>query len=194
MSSGPCAGLSMTRVPEFQDLAMSHLASLYGYARVLSRNDAEAQDLLQEALLKALRGFPSYKPELSFRVWMFKIIKNAEIDRVRRLRARHAEDPRQLEDSGVLLYPVPLNPEEIVLRRVAVEEVREAIRRLPVALREVVELRDIEGLSYQEIAAVIGKPPGTVMSRLFRGRNLVRSALQAPAPSQPARARSGHAL
>lgn len=187
--------------PEFQDLAMGHLPSLYGYARLLSRNDAEAEDLLQESLLKALRAFPSFKPQLSFKVWMLKIIKNAEIDRARRLRARPVEDPLQREDGlsvdsarEVLLYPVPLNPEEILLRRVAVEAVRDAIRRLPIILREVVELREIEGLSYQQIAAVIGKPVGTVMSRLFRGRNLVRLALQEPARAVSASPRSGYGL
>lgn len=187
-------GHRMEQPVRFQDLALSELSSLYGYARVLSRNDADAEDLLQESLLKALRAFPSFKPHLSFKVWMFKIMKNAQIDRLRRLRARPLEVYNGEESSpgdataDVLLYPVPLNPEEILLRRVAVEEVREAIRRLPLGLREVVELRELEGLSYEQIAAVIGKPVGTVMSRLFRGRNLVRSALQDSARAQhPAR-------
>ncbi|HET9490043.1 MAG TPA: sigma-70 family RNA polymerase sigma factor [Methylomirabilota bacterium] len=190
----------------FQDLALSQLSSLYGYARLLSRNDADAEDLLQESLLKALRAFPSFKPHLSFKVWMFRIIKNAQIDRVRRLRARPLEAPNGAESQAgdpardVLLYPVPLNPEEILLRRVAVEEVRDAIRRLPLVLREVVELREIEGLSYEQIAGVIGKPVGTVMSRLFRGRNLVRSAIQAsarvqdPAPAVSAGLRKSYGL
>ena len=79
--------------------------------------------------------------------------------------------------ADVLLYPVPLNPEEILLQRLAIDEVRAAIRRLPPLWREAVELRDIEGLSYQEIAEVLGSPVGTVMSRLYRGRNLIRSLL-----------------
>ena len=77
------------------------------------------------------------------------------------------------------LRPRLLDPEEILLRRLAIAEVRSAIRQLPPILREAVELRDIEGLSYREIAAVIGRPIGTVMSRLARGRNLLREALQA---------------
>ncbi len=184
----------------FQDLALSHLPTLYGYARLLSRNDAEAEDLLQESLLKALQAFSSYKPQLSFKVWMLTIMKNAEIDRMRRRRARPLEDRDSQEGVAadavrdVLLYPVPLNPEEILLRRAALQEVRDAIRRLPVVLREVVELREIEGLSYQQIATVVGAPVGTVMSRLFRGRNLVRLALQEAAPAISARARNGHAL
>jgi RNA polymerase sigma-70 factor (ECF subfamily) len=93
----------------------------------------------------------------------------------------------------VALYPVPLNPEEILLRRLTVEEVREAIRRLPPVWREVVQLREMEGLAYREIAQVIGKPIGTVMSRLYRGRNLLRSFLQDPL-SEKLKSRSIHGL
>jgi RNA polymerase sigma-70 factor (ECF subfamily) len=86
--------------------------------------------------------------------------------------------------------PHLLDPEEILLRRLAIAEVRSAIRRLPPVLRETVELRDIEGLSYREIAGVIGRPIGTVMSRLSRGRNLLRETLQAhhhPIPPERSR-------
>jgi RNA polymerase sigma-70 factor, ECF subfamily len=176
---GPRAG--------FQELALTHLDSMYSYARVLARNESDADDLLQDSLLRAFRGFDSFKSHLSFKVWVFKIIKNAQIDRIRRRRARPIEE-EGLDDDGahrdsakeVLLYPVPLNPEEILLRRVSIEAVREAIRRLPSVLREVVELREIEELSYQEIAGILDRPVGTVMSRLYRGRNLVRSFLQEP--------------
>lgn len=82
---------------------------------------------------------------------------------------------------------VPLNPEEILLRRLDIEEVRAGIRRLPPAWREAMELRDIEGLSYQEIAHVTGRPVGTVMSRLYRGRNMLRAFLQATPAPQPGR-------
>ncbi len=177
---------------EFQELFLTHLDSFHSYALLLNRNAAEADDLLQETLLRAFRGFGTFRRHLSFKVWVFKIMKNAQIDRVRRLRVRPVEveedwqgEDGQIKDvtKEVLLYPVPLNPEEILLRRVTIEQVREAIRNLPSALREVVELREMEGLSYREIAAVIGKPVGTVMSRLYRGRNLVRSILQEPSPA-----------
>jgi RNA polymerase sigma-70 factor (ECF subfamily) len=185
---------------EFQDLALTHLDSMYSYALLLTRDDWEADDLLQEALLRGFRSFGSFDARLSFKAWLFKIIKNAYIDRWRRLRGRPGEEEWQGEDGvpkdptkEVLLYPVPLNPEEILLRRLAVEEVRGAIRQLPVALREVVELREIEGLSYHEIAEVLGKPIGTVMSRLSRGRNLVRSHLQEP-PAEGLRSRTAYGL
>ena len=175
----------MDQKAEFQGLTLRNLDSMYGYAQILTRNDSEADDLLQETLLRAFRAFGSYKRHLSFKVWLFKIMKNAFIDRERRLRVR----PVEVEWKGdeglpkgltreLVLCAVPLNPEEILLRRLTIEEVREAIRRLPAVMREVVELREIEGLSYQEIAMIIGKPIGTVMSRLYRGRNLLRSSLQ----------------
>lgn len=78
------------------------------------------------------------------------------------------------------LYSIPLAPEDILLRRETVDQVREAIRRLPPLLREIVELRDIEGLPYREIATIVSRPVGTVMSRLYRGRNLLRTYLVEP--------------
>ena len=125
-------------------------------------------------------------------------MRNAHIDRCRGRSARPSEvalrgrrrlgawATRKRRSSGRPL----LDPEEILLRRVAIAEVRAAIRQLPPVLREAVELRDIEGLSYREIAAVIGRPIGTVMSRLARGRNLLREALQAhhhPIPPERSR-------
>jgi RNA polymerase sigma-70 factor (ECF subfamily) len=185
---------------EFQDLALTHLDSMYSYALLLTRDDWEADDLLQEALLRGFRSFGSFNARLSFKAWSFKIIKNAHIDRWRRLRGRPGEEEWQGEEGllkdptkEVFLYPVPLNPEEILLRRLAVEEVRDAIRQLPGVLREVVELREIEGLSYHEIAEILGKPIGTVMSRLYRGRNLVRSHLQEPSAGG-LRSRSAYGL
>jgi len=175
----------MEHKAEFQELVLSDLDSVYSYALTLAGTRSEADDLLQETLLRAFQAFGSYKRHLSFKVWLFKIMKNAHIDRERRRRVRqpgdHWKGQQELGEEGtkeVLPYPVPLNPEELLLRRLSIEEVREAIRRLPCMLREVVELRDIQGLSYQKIAEVIDKPIGTVMSRLYRGRNLLRSMLQ----------------
>ena len=94
----------------------------------------------------------------------------------------------------MFLYPVPLNPEETLLRRVTIEEVRDAITSLPNMLREVVELREIEGLSYQQIAGILGKPVGTIMSRLYRGRNLIRALLQEPPSADQLKSRSAYGL
>jgi RNA polymerase sigma-70 factor (ECF subfamily) len=114
-------------------------------------------------------------------------MRNGQIDRQRRRRVRPAEDPlgREEEAEPVVsmespLYSIPLAPEDILLRRETVDQVREAIRRLPPLLREIVELRDIEGLPYREIATIVSRPVGTVMSRLYRGRNLLRTYLVEP--------------
>jgi RNA polymerase sigma-70 factor (ECF subfamily) len=166
---------------EFQQLALKYMDSLYNYGRLLTRNETEAEDLLQETLLHAFRGLGSLNPDLNAKVWLLKIMKHAQIDRCRRKLARPIEEELR-DDLGPEEDPrahaVPLNPEEILLRRLAIDEVRTAIRRLPPAWREVVELRDIEGLTYQEIAQVIDKPIGTVMSRLYRGRNLLRALVK----------------
>lgn len=167
----------------FHELVMARLDSLYNYARLLASSEPEAEDLLQETLLHAFRAFASFNRDLSFAAWVHKIMRNAHIDRLRRLRT-HPEGAGLPWESGVpeaaqevLPYPVPVSPEEIVARRIAIEKVRAAMARLPAPLREVVELREIQGLSYREIAAVIQAPIGTVMSRLYRGRNLLRSLL-----------------
>ena len=184
---------------EFQTLVLKDLDSMYNYALILRRNGPEADDLLQETLLRAFRAFGSFKRHLSFKVWLFKIMKNAHLDWGRRLRVRPEEEwkgEEALAQEGtrdLVLFPVPLTPEEILLRRLKVEEVREAICRLPTILREVVELREIEGLSYQEIADIIDKPIGTVMSRLYRGRNLLRSFLQERS-TEPLKSRAAYGL
>ncbi len=169
---------------EFQALTVEHLDSLYAYALLLSRAGPGAKDLLQETLLRAFRAFGSYKRDLSFKVWMFTIMKNVSRDWARGLRLRPVAEGWKgegwLEGDGqdTVLSPLPLDPEQILIRNVTVEHVRQAIKNLPPVFREVVELREIEGLSYQSIAELIGRPIGTVMSRLYRGRNLLRALLQ----------------
>jgi RNA polymerase sigma-70 factor (ECF subfamily) len=140
----------------FEELVLKCLDSLYNYALALTRNARDAEDLLGESLARAYERFASYDRSQDFRPWIFT-------------------QPAALAESP--LHATPLDPEGLLVRRESVEQVREAIRRLPSPLREVVELRDIEGLSYRQIAAVIGCPLGTVMSRLYRGRNLLRTYL-----------------
>jgi RNA polymerase sigma-70 factor (ECF subfamily) len=168
---------------EFQRDVLSHLDSLHGYCVVLTHRVADAEDLLQEALVRGFRGFHTYDRSLGFKAWMFAIVRNTYIDWLRRRRVRPVEaelgDAERGEQHALpdALAATPLAPEDILLRREAIEQVRDAIRSLPPAMREVVELRDVEGLSYQEIARIIDRPIGTVMSRLYRGRNLVRTHL-----------------
>jgi RNA polymerase sigma-70 factor (ECF subfamily) len=175
---------------------MPSLDSLYSYALMLTRRRADADDLLQEALLRAFRRFETFDQTLSFKAWAFTIIKHTHIDHQRRHPqgcavalpgdGGHGVDidaeEFSLGSEQFPLFAIPLDPENILLRGEVVAQVREAIRRLPREFREVVELRDIEGLSYREIAHVIERPLGTVMSRLYRGRNLLRTYLVEPKP------------
>ena len=169
---------------EFQAYVRGCLDSLHNYAVLLARPPEDYEDLLQDALIRGFRGFDTFDRTLPFKAWMFGVIRNTYIDRHRRRRARPAEEPLEDEQPAAALdsplYAIPLAPEDVLVRQETVEQVRDAIRRLPVLMREVVELRDIEGLSYRDIAAVLDRPIGTVMSRLYRGRNLLRTYLVEP--------------
>jgi len=185
------------KVSEFQAYVSESLDSLHNYACLLARPPEEPDDLLQESLIRGLRGFDSFDRTLPFKAWMFRIIRNTLIDRHRRRKARPLEDPLEDEVSGPMdspLYSIPLAPEDILLRQEAIEHVREAIRRLPVTMREVVELKDIEGLPYRTIATIIDRPLGTVMSRLYRGRNLLRTYLVEPRRQDEPATRVRHGL
>jgi RNA polymerase sigma-70 factor (ECF subfamily) len=170
---------------EFQELVLGHLDSFWNYARLLGRRQEAAEDLLQEALARAFQGFAGFDRTRSFKGWMFATIKHAHIDQQRRRRARSlvaevVSGPDAYEETLALDNPLcstPLAPDELLLRRETIERVREAIQLLPDQLREVVGLRDMEGLAYQEIAHIVQCPIGTVMSRLYRGRNLLRTYL-----------------
>jgi len=175
---------------EFQQLAVGSLDSLHNYAALLARQSWEAEDLLQEALARGFEAFHRFDRTLSYKAWMFTIVRNTHIDRQRRRRRSPVEDHAWDEAQGEALAPesplstLPLAPDAILVRRERIEQVRAAIRRLPTPLREVLELRDVEGLSYQEIARIVNRPIGTVMSRLHRGRSVVRRYLLAQAPGR----------
>jgi RNA polymerase sigma-70 factor (ECF subfamily) len=182
---------------EFQAYVSGCLDSLYNYALLLARPPEDHEDLLQDALIRGFRGFESFDRSLPFKAWMFAILRNTYIDRQRRRKARPPEELLEDEQPAALdspLYSIPLAPEDIVLRQETIEQVREGIRRLPVLMREVVELRDIEGLSYREIATILDRPIGTVMSRLYRGRNLLRTYLVAPRRQNGPATRVSHEL
>jgi RNA polymerase sigma-70 factor (ECF subfamily) len=177
---------------EFERLVLASLDSLYGYALARTWREEEAEDLLQESLARAFERFRSFDQSLSFKAWMFTVIRNTHIDRLRKRTVREGLDGAMSQVNGAdaaavaesPLYAIPLDPEAVLARRESLERVREAIRHLPGDMREVVELRDIEGLSYLEIATIVNRPIGTVMSRLYRGRNLLRAWLVEEAPGE----------
>ena len=188
----------MDRGTEFQASVRESLDSLHNYALLLARPPEDHEDLLQESLIRGFRGFASYDRALGFKAWMFAIMRNTCIDRHRRRKVRPLEQPLEEDESygppDSPLYSIPLAPEDILLRRETIEQVRDGIRRLPLLMREVVELRDIEGLSYRGIATIIGRPIGTVMSRLYRGRNLLRTFLVEPRRRDGQATRMPHAM
>jgi RNA polymerase sigma-70 factor (ECF subfamily) len=155
-------------------------AAVYRYARSLSRDPALAEELVQEAYRKALAavGRPAPPTEENTRAWLFTIVRNLWHNEVRQ-RNRWA-------NSGLELDEMPTGSESLetqLTRKLLQSEVRHAIDALPEVFREVVLLRDFEGLSYAEIAQVLGCPAGTVMSRLARAREALRRVLCAPADS-----------
>lgn len=180
----------MNKDEQFRVLVLNHLNSLYNYARILTAGGSSSEDLVQDTLLRAFRSFDGLKPGMNPKPWLFAIMRNAHIDQYRRQGQEppidHRPDVHDSDFTGAAdPDQTPLDPEGILIQRVAIEAVREAMRRLPHPCREVVELREIEGLSYQEIAEVIRRPIGTVMSRLYRGRNLLRTMLRHQSPSVP---------
>jgi RNA polymerase sigma-70 factor, ECF subfamily len=153
-----------------------YLDGLYGYAVVLSRNRTEAEDLVQETCLRALRAVDRLREESNVKGWLFTILRNVWLNQVRRT----SRGPVELDAdrSGVSDPADPAqDPHAVYASRVEREQVRAAIQQLPVEYSEIIILREYEELSYQEIAAVLNCPPGTVMSRLARARSKLRDLL-----------------
>lgn len=147
---------------------MAQLGSLRRYARVLTRNDADVEDLVQDALLRAHERRDSFRKGGDLRLWLMSILHNAFIDAAR---ARRAE--RQREGAAARLAPQALAaPQEDVVR---LAQIRAAFFRLPEDQRAALHLVAIEGLSYPEAAKVLGVPQGTLMSRLARARAALRA-------------------
>jgi RNA polymerase sigma-70 factor (ECF subfamily) len=156
----------------FEELAMPLFASLYNFAHWLTQNRAEAEDLVQETYMKALKGFQSFQQGTNFRAWMFRILRNTFLTSRTGLKAS-----TPLEEEEDALPPVLETPESALLARVDHELLQSALEQLAVHYREVVLLCDVEEMSYQEIAETLGIPIGTVMSRISRARKALRDLL-----------------
>jgi RNA polymerase sigma-70 factor (ECF subfamily) len=150
------------------------LDAAFNYARWLTKSDADAEDVVQDAAMRALRFFSSLRND-DARAWLLTIVRNtwyARLSKPGRVDLHavldHMKDERPDEQ---------LDPEALMIQQQAVKRVQRAIEELPVDFREVIVLRELEGFSYKEIAAVIGTPIGTVMSRLARGRERLLTML-----------------
>jgi RNA polymerase sigma-70 factor, ECF subfamily len=177
----------------FEELAMPLFDSLYNFASWLVHNKSNAEDLVQETYLKALRSFASFQPGTNFRAWMFRILKNTFLSSRSTLDRRMTVEIDSEDDAPVL--PVTsATPELLLIERSRKNAVQNAIEQLPVIFREVLLLCDVEDASYQEIAEILSIPIGTVMSRLARARKAVRESVlrvpQAPPIAKLASSRS----
>jgi RNA polymerase sigma factor (sigma-70 family) len=160
----------------FEELALPLFDSLYNFAGWLVHNSNDAEDLVQETYLKALRSFASFQLGTNFRAWMFRILKNTLLSSVSKLE-RRMTDARDFDVDGPEPAVDTRTPETILVNRANTQLVQRAIDNLPAHYRETLLLCDVEEMSYQEIAEILSIPTGTVMSRLARARKAVRESL-----------------
>jgi RNA polymerase sigma-70 factor (ECF subfamily) len=159
-------------VARFEQAVLPHLDAAYNLARWLTRNDADAADVAQEAFLRALKFFGGFRGG-DTRAWLLTIVRNASYTWLRRNRVNELATPFDEETHTVESD----DPETILLEGGDREMLREALEALPAEFREVVVLRELEGLSYKKIAGIADVPVGTVMSRLARARRRLRLSL-----------------
>jgi RNA polymerase sigma-70 factor (ECF subfamily) len=155
-----------------------YLDGLYGYAFVLSRNSAEAEDLVQETYLRAFRAAEKLRSVSNVKSWLFTILRNIWLNELRHRRTIPEMVELDSDGRGAIDPPdTSKDPHAVYVDELEREQVRAAIEQLPPEFREIIILREYEELSYQEIAAVLDCPPGTVMSRLARARSKLRELL-----------------
>jgi RNA polymerase sigma factor (sigma-70 family) len=172
-----CAMHPRKRSALFEQLALPLLPSLYSHAFWLCRNHAEAEDIVQETLSKALRAFDSFEPGSNFKAWSFRILRNTFLTSRTAIATSHTvflEDQAELHD----LSDASPGPEEILLRLDNEAALTEALEHLHPQLREVLLLCEVEELKYKEIAMVLDIPIGTVMSRISRARRTLQELLR----------------
>src|SRR5438105_12782758 len=170
---------------QFADVAMEFMPSLYSAALRMTRNPADAQDLVQETYLKAYRAFGGFQEGTNLKAWLYRILTNTYINSYRAKKRRPEEsDLEDVED--LYLYrrlgaeataPAGRSAEDQVLEHFTESEIKEALESLPEQFRIAVLLGDVEGFSYKEIAEILDIPIGTVMSRLHRGRRALQKRL-----------------
>lgn len=160
----------------FEELALPLFSSLYNVAFWLTRNQTDAEDLVQETFSKALRGFAGFEHGTNFKAWLFRILRNTYLTSKTGLAAMRTVSLEDQEDG----FPAAVEretPESMLIDLSNQAAVRSAMDGLPPALQEVLLLCDVEEMKYKDIAAVLGVPMGTVMSRVSRARGALRRAL-----------------
>ncbi len=173
------------QLPNFEQEVLPHLDTAYNLARWLTRNDQDAQDVVQEAYLRAFRFFPGFRGG-DARAWLMKIVRNTCYTWLHA--NRPLQDAAEFDENFFPPDSRAPNPEEVVLQNDSAALLRKALEKLPPNSRGVLILRELDGMSYKEIADITGMPVGTVMSSLSRARGRLRQALtdlmtREPAPS-----------
>ncbi|HVF75352.1 MAG TPA: sigma-70 family RNA polymerase sigma factor [Acidimicrobiales bacterium] len=169
----------------FAEQAMEYMPSLYSAALRMTRNPADAEDLVQETYLKAYRAFAGFEQGTNLKAWLYRILTNTFINMYRAKKRRpEMTDVDDVEDlylyhrlGGLEAAAAGRSAEEEVLDRFTDDEVKDALESLPEQFRMAVLLADVEGFSYKEIAEILDIPIGTVMSRLHRGRRALQKTL-----------------
>jgi RNA polymerase sigma-70 factor (ECF subfamily) len=176
--------LPLAEQATFEHDVMEYVPQLYSAALRMTRNPTDAEDVLQEALLKAFRGYGTFKAGTNLKAWLYRILTNTFINRYRQQTRRPAEvelgDQEDLflfKRIGSDLGGATRSAEEEALDRFVDEDIKKAVEDLPESFRIPVILADVEGFSYKEIAEIMDVPIGTVMSRLHRGRKALQRAL-----------------
>ena len=173
----------MSRLSSFERRVLPHLDAAFNLARWLTRNDHDAEDVVQEAFMRAFRFFDALK-DSDARPWLLAIVRNTGYTWLEKNRP---SDLVPIDDVAAFaadtvsaghVVPAETNPEVIVLQSANRKLVNQALEELPLPFREVLVMREIEDMSYKEIAAIAAIPIGTVMSRLARGRELLRESLE----------------
>jgi RNA polymerase sigma-70 factor (ECF subfamily) len=165
------------QLPSFEQAVLPHLDAAYNLARWLMRNEQDAQDVAQEAYLRAFRFFPGFRGG-DARAWLLKIVRNTCYTWLHA--NRPLQDATEFDENLFCPDSSDPNPEEAVLQNDSNTLVRKAMEKLPPNYREVLILRELEGMSYKEIADITGMPAGTVMSSLSRARGRLRQILTGP--------------
>lgn len=169
---------------EFEELALSHLDPLYSAALRLTKNERDAEDLVQDTCMRAYRFFDKFERGTNIKAWLFKILTNTFINRYRRkVKERSVVEGAEREAVHERFVSrdatdFAANPEQYFFDRLLSDDVLRAIDALPIDFRLVVILADLQEFSYKEIAEILECPVGTVMSRLFRGRKLLQKTLR----------------
>jgi RNA polymerase sigma-70 factor (ECF subfamily) len=165
-------------MPDVSELP--YIDGLYGYAMAITRNPAEAEDLVQETYVRAIPAMGSLPADSNLKSWLFTILRNIWLNQLRRRRTAPGIVEIDLDGrTANIAGEISKDPYTLYMSKMERERVREAIQQLPIEFREIIILREYEELSYQEIASLLDCPPGTVMSRLARARSKLRTLLSA---------------